>query len=145
MSAPLTLDLHEIDEYSKQMLDYVDSEFPEVGKRFMKKEANRLKSKVKKTAAGSIISDTGNYVNGFRAGKKVYEYGDCKFNVRVYNGAPHAHLIEYGHLMKTHSGKVKGFIPGFHILENSSISFQSEFAGHIENDLCEMIKEALEK
>ena len=146
MSSGLEFDISELDVYAESMIEFASNNFPKVTERFMKSEATKLKNKAKRSAKGKLKSQpTGNYVKGFKAGKKVYEYGDVKYNVRVYNSAPHAHLIEYGHNLVTPGGTIKGFVPGRHILENSVIAYQESFSQNIENRLIEKIKEELEK
>ena len=146
MADGIGFDISALDEYAESMLDYATKEFPKVTERFMKSEATKLKNKAKRKAKSSLKSQpTGNYVKGFKAGKKVYEYAGTQYNVRVYNGSPHAHLIEHGHNMVTHDGKLVGFVPGKHILENSALAYQPNFQKNIESKLVEKVEEALDK
>ena len=149
MADGIGFDISALDEYAESMLDYATKEFPKVTERFMKSEATKLKNKAKRKAKSSLKSQpTGNYVDGFKAGKKVYEYGDTKYNIRVYNGAPHAHLIEYGHRMvghkpnKTFNGL---YVRGYHPIENANIEFQPTFYKDVETDLVGMVEEELGK
>lgn len=145
MAKNVEFDMSELEDYAEVMLEFIETDFPKECEKFMKSEAKKLRNKAKKDGAGKVGVKTGNYLKGFKAGKKVYEYGDAKFNVRVYNSAPHAHLIEYGHNMVSHNGSVVGFVPGFHVLENATLAYQDKFARNIEEKLVAKAEEKLGK
>jgi hypothetical protein len=62
--------------------------------------------------ASSAFSDgkTGKLRKSIKARESKFENGGWTVEVK----APHAHLVEYGHVMLTHEGKPtkKGFVPG---------------------------------
>jgi hypothetical protein len=118
---------------------------PKIAKSFLKSEANKLKRQAIRRAKRTINEKTGNYINGFTAGKKVYGYKDSRYNIMVRNDAPHAHLIEYGHNMVNHDGEKVGFVPGKHILEDTSTAFQKTYAKDIENALVKKVIKELER
>jgi flagellar motor component MotA len=126
----------ELDEFTLKLIKLADKTMPKEINKFMKVEASKLNSRTKKRAKKEVKKNTGNYMKGFKKGKKVYEYEDVKYNIRVYNKSPHAHLLEYGHeIVKggKHSnkgnkgGKNLGFVKGKFILENSSKEFENDF------------------
>jgi len=136
MAVEAGFDVDELDEYSIKLLKLAQKTMPKECNKFMKVEASKLNSKTKKRARKEVKKDTGNYMKGFKKGKIVYEYGDTRYNIRVYNSAPHAHLIEYGHEIVRggkHSnkgnkgGKNVGFAKGKFVLENSSKEFEKDF------------------
>ena len=100
--------------------------YPKEVKTFLQKQGNKLKAKAKKKAKSKIKSTTGNYLKKFKRGK-VYKYNSEDDTVRVYNSAPHAHLIERGHIIKDRTGKEHGFKKGEFILEEAQKEFQEEF------------------
>lgn len=138
-------DVKELSEYAELMIEFASDEFPKTIVKFMKKEAGELQKVAKQRAKATVDKKTGNYIKGFKKGRKVYEYQDVQYNIRVYNSAPHAHLIEYGHEMVTKSGARKGFVRGFHVLEHASLSFENRYASDIETELVKMIDEELGK
>ena len=148
------LDVSELTDYGKQILETATKEMPKIARSFLKGEANHLKNKAKKKAKGELKSFnnkppkegeiTREYLHNFTSGK-VYPYGDTEYNIQVKNTAPHAHWIESGHNMVTIDGRTVGFIPGKHILENSAIEFESTFAKDIENKLAKKVIKELEK
>lgn len=142
-------DVSQLTDYGQQILEAATKDMPKVTEKFMKSEANKLKNKAKRDAKKVLKSHKAEagkgYLDRMKAGKKVYAYGDAKYNIMVYNSAPHAHLIEEGHNMVTHSGKKAGFVPGKHILENAAISFEKQFAKHIEKNLARAVIKEMEK
>jgi len=137
MAVDVGFDVSELDEYSLKLLKLAEKTMPKECNKFMKVEASKLNSKAKKKARQAVKKKTGNYMKGFKKGKKVYEYGDTRYNIRVYNSSPHAHLIEYGHEIVRggkHSnkgnkgGKKIGFAKGKYILDKSSREFEDQFA-----------------
>lgn len=123
----------ELDQFTLKLIKLADKTMPKEINKFMKNEANKLNSRAKKKARKEVKKDTGNYMKGFKKGKKVYEYGDTKYNIRVYNSAPHAHLIEYGHEIVGHkpNKKQSGYVKGKFILENASKEFEKDFVKDI--------------
>ena len=148
------LDVSELTDYGKQILETATKEMPKIARSFLKSEANHRKNKAKKKAKGELKSFNNKppkegeinreYLYNFTTGE-VYPYGDTEYNIQVKNTAPHAHLIEEGHDMVTHDGRKVGFVPGKHILENSAIEFEETFAKDIENKLAKKVIKELEK
>ena len=141
----MELDISELNEYAEGMIEFGVNEMPNVAKKFMRKEATKLRKKAADKTKAVVGKKTGNLYKRIKKGKTVYAWGDAQYNIRVYNGAPHAHLIEYGHNMVTHDGKLVGFVPGKHILENSALAYQPNFQKNIESKLIEKVEEALDK
>ena len=141
----MELDISELNEYAEGMIEFGVNEMPNVAKKFMRKEATKLRKKAVDKTKAVVGKKTGNLYKRIKKGKIVYAWGDAQYNIRVYNGAPHAHLIEYGHNMVTHDGKLVGFVPGKHILENSALAYQPNCQKNIESKLIEKVEEALDK
>lgn len=62
--------------------------------------------------------------------------------VRVYGGKPafHAHLIEYGHIIRNEKdGAELGFAPGRHVFEEARTEFDGKFTEDIEKFLDELV------
>lgn len=115
----------DLEEIEKEVLRLAEK-YPKETKKFLGRQGNKLKARVKKKAKSKVKEKTGNYLNGFRRGK-VYKYNGEEDTVRVYNNMPHAHLIEYGHIIKGKNGKEHGFKKGYHILEEAEKEFHDDF------------------
>ncbi len=118
--------------------------FPKETEKFMKAEAREMRKQVVRLAKSRVRKVTGNYFRGFKAGKKVYKWSDAEYNVRVYNSAPHAHLIENGH-RGIFWGRSTGWVPGKHIMADGQKQYEPQFAKHVEEDLVDFIVKELEK
>ena len=119
--------------------------FPKETKNFMKEEGRKLRKQMRARARRTINRKTGNYLSGFRVGRKIYKWGDADYNLRVYNGSPHAHLLEYGHRMLTHTGEMLGYVTGYHIVEHAAKAFEQEYLDDINNNLVDFVLEELKK
>lgn len=119
----------ELNVYDQQILNIAENEMPRETKKFVRKEGQKLKTKTRKKARSKVKKRTGNYLKGIKNGK-VYKYsGNGGTSIRVYSGKPayHAHLIEYGHIIKNKSGEEVGFAPGYHVFQEAADEFQPEF------------------
>nr|DAS40378.1 MAG TPA: putative tail component [Caudoviricetes sp.] len=130
----MSVKIEGLNEFTKEMLDICSKEYPKQVKRMLQKSGNKLRRKVVGKAKGMVKTKTGNYIKGFKRGR-VYKYGGDEDAVRVYNSAPHAHLIEYGHRMVTKSGKEVGFVKGYHVLDGIKGEFSEEFSKDIDEML----------
>ena len=134
------LDVSELNDFVKHMITTIENDFPKQAKAFMRSEAGKLNTHAKRTARKKVNKKTGNYINGFKKGKKVYEYKDDKYNIMVSNTSPHAHLIEYGH--KTQNG---AFIPGKFVLKTAAETFEPIFSEDLENKLIDYLVKGIER
>lgn len=136
----------ELDKFNENMLDFVNDVKTKETKKFVKKSANKLRSKEKKTydSMGIGLEETATpedkkMRNRFRSGKP-YKYGG-NWSCRAFNSAPHAHLINNGFVHK--GGKDKkgkeAWIPGYHFIEKSTDGFEEEYAEMVENFMNEAI------
>lgn len=121
--------------------------FPNETKKFMKKEAREFRNHAKKKARSAVRKITGNYLKGFSAGKTVYSWSDSEYNIRVYNSASHAHLIELGHELVGHEpNKVKiGRVKAYEVMNSAMEEWEGKFESAIENELMDFIAKELEK
>ena len=121
--------------------------FPKETEKFMKAEARKFRNYVKDKAKTAVGKITGNYLRGFAAGRQVYEWSDSDYNVRVYNRAPHNHLIELGHALVGHRpNKVKiGRVKAFEVMNNALSEWQNRFESDVEGELMDFIIKELEK
>lgn len=131
-------DTHELDDFMKDMMELANDKLPKESKKFLKKNANKLKTRTKNKAEElGILEQTGNYYKGFKSGK-VYDYQGT-LACRAINSSPHAHLLEYGHMQKDKSGNELGFIPGFHPFEKAMQDYLDEYYSNCEDFIGDMI------
>lgn len=110
-------------------MDLVSKNYPKEVKKFMQSEGTKLKNRTIKKAKATVGVKTGNFLEGIKRGK-YYKYRENGADsIRVYAGRPayHAHLIEHGHDMVTHSGKKVGRVQGYHIFKTAADEFESTY------------------
>ena len=140
----VNFDFHELTDFERDVLEHVTRTFPNETKKFMGRAGNAFRSRVRSEYRSTVKRKTGNLLKGIGRGRP-YIWSGNEFQVRVYNKAPHAHLIEYGHKMiDWRTGKQtpkKDFVSGKHIVGKVSNRFHGEF-----NGLCEkFVDQLLEK
>ncbi|KYM52139.1 hypothetical protein IX329_000353 [Fusobacterium necrophorum] len=130
----------DLEEIEKEVLRLA-KKYPKEARKFLGKQGNELKKRVKAKAKSKIGKKTGNYMKGFKRGK-VYKYMGEEDTVRVYNNMPHAHLIEHGHIIKGRgkNGKEHGFKKGYHILEEAEKEFHDDFVKAADGFIDEVLK-----
>lgn len=106
-------------------------------KEFLKKSGNKLKNKTLNVAKSRVKESTGNYIRSIKKGK-VYEFQGA-LAVRTYSTAPHAHLIEYGHIKKDRTGREHGFQRGYHVFGTAQKEFEEEFYQDTEKFIDEVL------
>jgi len=132
------VDFRELSEF-KELLNSTVKAFPKECKRFLKNECKTLKQRTKQCAnseVGKSDIEHKHYVDGFKVGKPYDK--DDELCCRVYNNAPHAHLIENGHKIVTSSTQSSGsggFVEGKYIIQKSSDSYEREFLDNTERFL----------
>lgn len=90
----------------KDLMRAVKESFPKETEKFLKEQAKKLRKKVKKVGRQEVGTSKGtkknwtakkSYHQKFKIGK-IYVYAENDKCIRVYNSAPHAHLVEQGHV-----------------------------------------------
>jgi hypothetical protein len=144
-------DTHELDDFTKDLLNLAQQKLPKDSKKHIKKEANKLKTNTKKKAKSMGITeeDPGKtkFYSGFKSGK-VYKYNG-ELSCRAYNGSSIAHLLENGHMMIGHKPEKKelklkyggSFVPGYHYTEKSYQDFKNTYYDDTEKFIDKMLKE----
>jgi len=122
-------DMSEIDELIED-LQAIEKNRPKAAKSFIRKEGTQLKNKTLRKAKSTINKEkTGNYIDSIKRGEP-YLYKGHILSIRAFNSAPHAHLIENGHLLTSENGKEIGYVKGRHIFEKAINEFQPYYHKH---------------
>lgn len=118
-------DISELTNFENDLIKLANDTMPKESKKFLRDEGTKLKKVTLSNAKAKVKKKTGNYFKGIKRGK-VYNY-DGALSIRVYDGSPHAHLIEKGHRQVTKNGKEIGWVDGMHIFEESQKEFQNTY------------------
>ena len=136
----ITFDFSELTDFKSDVLKLVNNKYPGKAKKLMNKAGMALKRKVKADYTAKTGKKTGLLRKSLTKGK-AYKYGST-WQVRVFNTAPHAHLLEYGHRFRTikrRGWKFTGlYVKGRHVLGDAAEDFTPEF-----NRICEQFVDEL--
>ena len=113
------LDTRQLEQLARD-LETVADLYPDRAKEFLKNQANKTRNRLRANTKAATTKRTGNLIKGIRRGSVQVRDGD--YQVRVFNKAPHAHLIEHGHVQwvpvkgygSGHRRKTEQFVPGRH-------------------------------
>lgn len=136
------MDTRELDELVKNMFRTAQDVYPDEAKSFLKKEGNKGRRLLRAKTKAVTKKKTGNLLKGIRrTGVQKYD-GD--FQIRVYNKAPHAHLIEHGHVLWVNGTKTEKFVPGKHPAADTTKQLKREFPRDVEGFVDEMLSKGFE-
>lgn len=151
------LNFSELTSFKRELIEDIAQDFPQDVQKFLDKEKRKLLKEVKKIAKANVGKKTGNYYKSLKAGKTHYNKKSKDIYTKVYADekiAPHAHLIENGHLNVARGeskkkigrrsgkgGKAIGFTLGKNIFKKAEMSFQSTYESDVNEFLGEYIRE----
>ena len=96
-------DASDLSDLENQLLRLAAKQYPKEAKSFLRTQGNKAKTRLRNKTKSVTRKKTGNLIRGIdKSAPKLYE---GSFQIRVYNKAPHAHLIEHGHVMADKYGK----------------------------------------
>ena len=137
--ATAQFDTRELDEFTEEMIRFVSREFPKEAKAFMNREGNDGRRMLRRYTKAVTTKRTGNLLKGINK-SQVAKRGDS-FQVRVYNKAPHAHLIERGHVFYWRGTPTDKYVPGRHPAARTQKSMKKWFPKDAERWIERLLKE----
>ena len=113
-------DLRDLEQLAKDLKTVADI-YPVKAQKFMRAEAKEARNRLRQNYKLTTRKKTGNLLKGIRTTRVQKFNGD--YQIRVKNVAPHAHLIEHGHVQwKPVAGKgrkyqqeTEKFVEGKHV------------------------------
>lgn len=136
------MDTRELDELVKNMFRTAQDVYPDEAKAFLKKEGNKGRRLLRAKTKAVTKKKTGNLLKGIR--RTGVQKHDGDFQIRVYNKAPHAHLIEHGHVLWVNGTKTEKFVPGKHPAADTTKQLKREFPRDVESFVDEMLSKGFE-
>ncbi|SDZ19320.1 HK97 gp10 family phage protein [Tindallia californiensis] len=125
-----------MDEFLRD-LEVAMKNFPKETKRMLRSSGSRARTIVRRYARKLVGSETGNYHKRWKLGKAWSE--GANYKVRVYNNAPHAHLIEDGHVMKGKDGTEYGFKEGLKVVDKANTEMEKKWDEILEKELDKIV------
>ena len=136
------MDTRELDELVKNMFRTAQDVYPDEAKAFLKKEGNKGRRLLRAKTKAVTKKKTGNLLKGIRRTGVQKHNGDLQ--IRIYNKAPHAHLIEHGHVLWVNGTKTEKFVPGKHPAADTTKQLKREFPRDVEGFVDEMLSKGFE-
>lgn len=136
------MDTRELDDLVKNMFRTAERVYPDEAKSFLKKEGNKGRRLLRAKTKAVTKKKTGNLLKGIR--RTGVQKHDGDFQIRVYNKAPHAHLIEHGHVLWVNGTKTEKFVPGKHPAADTTKQLKREFPRDAEAFVDEMLSKGFE-
>lgn len=122
----VSLDFSQVSDFNKELLELIETTYPKEAKKFVSRAGNAFRAEMKAGYKRNTIRRTGNLLRGVTRGR-AYIYNGEDYQVRVYNKAPHASLIERGHKLYIKGKPTDKFVKGKHIVGNTIVEFNDKF------------------
>lgn len=122
----------------------VSKAMPKESKKFLQQQGTKLLRKTKRKAKQLVrtdhqkpkrYQDAPHYHDMLKRGKAYFYQGTKTYAIRVYSGARHAHLLEYGH--KTTNG---GQVDARNVFAKAGQEFERDFSDACETFLDTAVK-----
>lgn len=136
------MDTRELDDLVKNMFRTAQDVYPDEAKSFLKKEGNKGRRLLRAKTKAVTKKKTGNLLKGIR--RTGVQKHNGNFQIRVYNKAPHAHLIEHGHVLWVNGTRTEKFVPGKHPAADTTKQLKREFPRDVEGFVDEMLSKGFE-
>lgn len=141
MAVKSGFDFREIDDLNRKLLYLSQRQFPAEAKKFLRSEANIARKKLRANTKNATKKKTGNLIRGIdRSPVEVYE---GSLQIRVYNKAPHAHLIEHGHVLWVNGEETEKFVPGRHVAAKTTNEMKEIFPQDADRFVDELLDKGL--
>lgn len=96
-------DADDLTELYASLTRLANEQYPKEAKSFLRAQGNKARTRLRNKTKAVTKKKTGNLLKGIdKSPPKLFQ---GSFQIRVYNKAPHAHLIEHGHVMADKFGK----------------------------------------
>lgn len=141
MAIEAGFDLSELDALNNQLLDLAQTQYPKEAKKFLRDEANVARNKLRANTKAATKKKTGNLLKGIDRGPVKKHNGN--FQIRVYNKAPHAHLIEHGHVLWVNGKETEKFVPGRHVAAKTVLEMKETFPADADRFVDELLDKGL--
>lgn len=122
----------DINEFINHLGD-VQRDYPLEAEKALRRGSNKMLRAVRSASPDSGQKHKRKIKNSWRCKLSGLRAEDIQAN--IYSIAPHFHLVERGHVMKTLGGKVKGYKQGTHFFEKTVNSNINEIQELISDDL----------
>lgn len=135
------LDYKDLSEFNQNMIKSLKNH-PREAKFFINKMGIEFRKVLRNQYKRDTKRKTGNLLKGIKKGKGFFYKPYSAYSVRVFNVAPHAHLIELGHRMLTKNRKTtrKSKVSGRFVMDKAESQFRSVFERNAEKYIDKLLE-----
>lgn len=134
-------DASSLDDLNRELLKMATEQFPKESAKFLRKQANETRKRLRRNTKAVTKKKTGNLLRGIDRGRVENKKDGPQ--IRVYNKAPHAPRIEHGHMKVLWGHRTEGFVPGKHPAAKTTNEMKTVFAEATEDFIDDLLKEGL--
>lgn len=148
MSVEAGFDLGDLQALNQKLLLLAEDQFPKEAKKFIRRQGAKCETRLRNAYKTKVKKKSGNLIAGVTRGAP-HQYGDT-WQIRVYNNAPHAHLIEHGHVMCDKNGKPilnklgqEVWVDGKYVAANTVNEYKNIYPDEVDQFVDEMLEKGL--
>lgn len=141
-------DLSELDALNRKFLALAEEQFPKEAKKFVRRQGAKVETRLRNAYKTKVKKKTGNLIAGVERGMPELRAGS--WQIRVRNTAPHAHLIEHGHVMKNKNKKPilnamgqERWVDGKHVAADVVNAYKEVYPDEVDAFVDEMLEKGL--
>lgn len=130
----------DINEFINHLGD-VQRDYPLEAEKALKRGSNKLLKAVRRASPDSGQRHTHKIKKSWHLRMSGITAEDIQSN--IFSKAPHYHLVERGHVMKTIGGRIKGYKQGTHFFEKTVNQNLADVQQGISDDLFKAVNDRL--
>lgn len=135
------LEFHGMDEF-KAKLTQISDEYADTSEKHLNKAGNKLKKMAKENSP--LDTDPKKKKHIQKSWKStIVGMSGSELEYQLRNVAPHYHLVENGHAMVTHNGRVIGFVQGSHFFDRCVKEYEA--SGEVSKEFEKYMKDIAKK
>lgn len=135
-------DWSELEQLNRDMLSVVNDRYPKEAKELLRKISAKGKKYVRQETRSRTKKKTGNLLEGIDRSRPHQFQGD--WQVRVYNTAPHAWLVEHGHRLVAWGRETDREVPGKYPVTEARKRIAAEFFDDADAFIDELLDRGLD-
>lgn len=148
MSVEAGFDLGDLNELNEKLLDLAQDQFPKEAKKFIRRQGSKCETRLRNAYKTKVGKKTGNLMKG--VGRGMPQQYSGSYQIRVYNNAPHAGLIEHGHVLCDKSGNPildaagqERWVDGKYVAANTVNEYKKIYPEEVDKFVDEMLEKGL--
>lgn len=116
-------EFNSLDEFKNQLAS-VANQFPGTCEKYLRRAGNKMKKLLVERSPDSGTDHKGKLKKSWKA--RVNGLKGDELTMDIWSTSPHFHLVDRGHVKKTKSGKVQGFVQGKHYLKKTADEIEQD-------------------